>query len=112
MTATGLPPATETSLGRDLLHAARYHLRGWRTPVAVAAILLVAGVAFGWGWLVAAGVAPLLLSVLPCAVMCALGLCMSRMTGRQCSTDAASRRAAEQARPGEPGDVQPQQRYR
>jgi len=32
----------------------------------------------GWGWLVAAGIAPVLLSVLPCLVMCGLGLCMMR----------------------------------
>lgn len=29
-----------------------------------------------WGWLVAAGIAPLLLSLAPCAPMCAIGLCM------------------------------------
>ena len=43
--------------------------------------MIVAGIAFNWGWLVAAGVAPLLLSVLPCVAMCALGICMHRMTG-------------------------------
>lgn len=29
----------------------------------------------GWNWVVAAGLASLVLSVLPCAAMCALGLC-------------------------------------
>lgn len=29
----------------------------------------------GWSWVVAAGLASLVLSVLPCAAMCALGLC-------------------------------------
>ncbi|RVH28084.1 hypothetical protein CN211_25985 [Sinorhizobium meliloti] len=38
------------------------------------------GLAFNWNWLVAAGVAPPLLSVLPCLAMCALGLCMNRMS--------------------------------
>lgn len=34
------------------------------------------GLAFGWPSLVALGVAPILLSLLPCAVMCAAGVCM------------------------------------
>jgi hypothetical protein len=33
----------------------------------------------GWDWLVAAGVASIIIAVAPCLVMCALGLCMSRM---------------------------------
>ena len=36
---------------------------------------------------VAAGIAPLLLSALPCVAMCALGLCMRGMGGRSCSAD-------------------------
>jgi len=37
------------------------------------------GLVFKWNWLVVAGIAPLLLTVLPCIVMCALG--MSKMSG-------------------------------
>ena len=96
MTTTESSQTRDTSLGRDVLHAARYHLRGWRGPAVLAAVIAVAGLAFGWSWLVAAGIAPLLLSVLPCAAMCALGLCMNRLTGRQCSTDAVSQKAIEQ----------------
>lgn len=33
----------------------------------------------GWDWLVVAGLAPIVLAVAPCLVMCALGLCMNRM---------------------------------
>ena len=29
-----------------------------------------------WGWLVAVGAAPLILSLAPCIAMCGLGLCM------------------------------------
>lgn len=47
-----------------------------------------AAAAWQWSWLVALGVAPLLLSVAPCAAMCGLGLCMHRMGGRTCSTAA------------------------
>lgn len=38
----------------------------------------------GWDWLVATGVAMWLIAVAPCLVMCALGLCMHRFTGRTC----------------------------
>lgn len=49
---------------------------GRRTWLAVAAVALVGGVVLNWSWLVAAGIAPLLLAFAPCAAMCALGLCM------------------------------------
>jgi len=39
--------------------------------------VVAAGVALNWSWLVAVGVAPLILSFGPCAAMCALGLCMN-----------------------------------
>ena len=42
-------------------------------------VLLVAGMAFNWGWLTAVGAAPILLAMAPCAAMCALGLCMVGM---------------------------------
>jgi hypothetical protein len=34
------------------------------------------GMYFNWGWFVAAGVAPIILTLLPCAAMCAMGMCM------------------------------------
>ena len=64
------------SLTQDLWYAARYYLGG-RTGIIVAgAAALGVSAFFNWGWLVAIGVAPLLLTALPCAAMCALGLCM------------------------------------
>lgn len=33
----------------------------------------------GWGWLVAIGLAPIILSLAPCLVMCGLGMCMMGM---------------------------------
>lgn len=50
--------------------------------VGVAAITVAA--AWQWSWLVAIGVAPVLLSVAPCAALCGLGLCMHRIGGRSC----------------------------
>jgi hypothetical protein len=49
--------------------------------------LLVAGLASQWHWLVAVGIAPLLLSAVPCVAMCALGVCVHRM-GRFASSKA------------------------
>lgn len=64
-------------LSQDVLSAARYHLGSRTGLVAIAATALGAGAYFNWGWLVAAGIAPIILAVAPCAAMCALGLCMS-----------------------------------
>jgi hypothetical protein len=97
MSNTQSSPTSQASLGRDILHATRYYLRGPRGLIAAGAIIVVAGLAFNWAWLVAAGIAPLLLSVLPCVAMCALGLCMNRMTGRSCSTGDVSDKAVEDA---------------
>ena len=61
--------------------------------VAVALAAVTVGIAMNWSALVAAGIAPLLISALPCAVMCALGLCMSRMGRRSCATDTATQQS-------------------
>jgi len=44
-------------------------------------LVVIIGVALNWGWLVAAGIAPVLVAVAPCAIMCALGLCGMKMMG-------------------------------
>lgn len=46
---------------------------------------ITAAAAWQWSWLVAIGVAPLLISFAPCAAMCGLGLCMHRMGGSACA---------------------------
>jgi hypothetical protein len=74
------------SLAQDWLYALRYWLRGPKGIAALVLSALVIGAALNWSWLVAVGIAPLLLTVLPCAVMCGLGLCMSKMMGGSCST--------------------------
>ena len=51
----------------------------------LAVTLLAAGLASQWTWLVAIGVAPVLLSVAPCAAMCALGACAMGKAGRWCA---------------------------
>ena len=79
-----LPPAREerrgspaallgrlARLGHGLLHS-RVGL------VLMAAAVVAGGLALGWEWLAIAGILPLVLSILPCVAMCALGLCMMK----------------------------------
>ena len=44
--------------------------------IAIAAAVIGSGLALNWTSLVALGAAPLILGILPCAAMCAVGLCM------------------------------------
>ena len=76
------PNGTERPLAHDVLNAARYYLGGRRGLIVLGAVVLIGGVALNWGWLIAAGIAPLLLTALPCVAMCALGLCANKMMGR------------------------------
>ncbi len=57
------------------------------------------GLVLGWPWLVAAGLAPLVLASLPCVAMCAAGLCMmGKSDGQSCSTRGGSVPDAQQGR--------------
>ena len=93
MATTRQPNAGDGSLGRDILNALRYYLGDRRGLLILAAIAVVGGLAFNWSWLVAAGIAPLLLSALPCVAMCALGLCMNKVTGGSCKSNQAENTA-------------------
>ena len=66
-------PARDALTFRDVAYALRPYLPGRRGLLVLAAIVLVAGLALNWSWLVAAGIAPILLALAPCAVMCAAG---------------------------------------
>lgn len=87
MTTPSPAEPAETSFAQDLSRAARYYLRGRRGAVIIAAFAIAGGLALNWNYLVAAGIAPILISVLPCAAMCALGLCcMNKTTGKSGAT--------------------------
>lgn len=74
----------EGSLGRDALYAARHYLANRWTLLALGALAVVLGLTFGgWGWLVAAGLAPVILSTLPCLIMCGFGVCMMCRSGKK-----------------------------
>jgi hypothetical protein len=76
------PQADDTPLGRDIFAASKYGIYRLRTRLGTRGLVILGtaviavGLALNWSWLVAIGVAPLLLTVLPCVAMCALGLCM------------------------------------
>ncbi len=81
------PTNTEnSSLTRDVLAAVRYYLGGWRTRLVLTIVVAAAGLALNWNWLVAIGLAPILLSTLPCLVMCAFGVCTMCRSDREEST--------------------------
>jgi hypothetical protein len=69
-------------ISRDLYLLARYWLGQRRVQLILAVVLLGGGAWFQWNWLVAAGIAPLLLAFAPCAVMCVLGMCMHKGQGK------------------------------
>lgn len=71
------------SLARDVLCAGRYYLGNRQALLILAAVIVAAGLFFNWNWLVAIGLAPILLSTLPCLVMCAFGVCMMRRSNKQ-----------------------------
>jgi hypothetical protein len=71
-----------------------------RTLLIVTAMAgMAAGLFLGWNSLVAARLAPLIVAVLPCAAMCALGLCATRSGQKNASSN-----AGEPAAPKEPND--------
>jgi hypothetical protein len=73
-----------------------------KTPrgLIVAAIAVIAGgLALGWSWVVALGLAPLILSVAPCAAMCALGAC-AMTKGKSSGAAPAARQQAKAPQSG------------
>lgn len=86
-TSTETAKAGEPSLAKATFDLVRYYLGGRRGLILLTVTALGAGLFLNWGWLVAVGVAPLLLALAPCAAMCALGLCMNKMGGKSCSTE-------------------------
>src|SRR3546814_684934 len=102
MKTSEVTKAPEAPLSHDLLYAARYYLGGRKALIALAALIVVAGAALNWSWLVAVGVAPLLLSVLPCLAMCALGLCMNKVAGQSCPAGTGAAKSGAPTKPPSP----------
>ncbi len=82
------------SPGRGWLDFARHYLGNRWVLLALGGLVLIIGGALNWGWLVAAGIAPVLVAVAPCAIMCALGLCgMKMMSGSNAAQDSQALRS-------------------
>ncbi len=85
-TSTETMKAGEPSLAKSTMDLVRYYLSGRRGLILLSVAALGLAMALNWGWLAAVGIAPLLLALAPCAAMCALGLCMSKMGNQSIST--------------------------
>lgn len=90
MNALTLPtrPGATAPAGHRLAARLPSWLRGRRAMMLGVFALVGAGLALGWPWLTVFGLAPLVLSLLPCAAMCALGLCMPKGGGGSCRSQA------------------------
>jgi hypothetical protein len=95
MTPSRFSNGADTSVGHDLFDAARYYLSGRRGVLVFIIIAALAGIGLSWNWLIAAGIAPLLLTALPCLVMCGSGLCMNNMLGSSCASETTQAKTAE-----------------
>lgn len=80
--------SSEASASGGLIARVRRRIgrRGILVAAALAAFAIAA--AFNWSWLVAVGIAPLVLALAACAAMCALILCKGG--GKSGSTDGAT----------------------
>jgi hypothetical protein len=90
-------PARNALPIRDAASAVWSYLSGRRGLLVLASVVLVAGLAMNWSWLVAAGIAPILLPLAGCGAMCAAGYCMSRMSGQSSAQETTSEKTAEPA---------------
>ena len=63
---------------------ARAWFTGRRGLVIGGIAIVIAGLYMSWGWLAAIGAAPIILSLAPCAAMCALGGCAMMKGNSSC----------------------------
>lgn len=84
MTSAIATVVREDSLRATRKRSIRFVLGGWKFWLTVAAVTLIVGAAFNWSWLVAAGIAPVMLALAPCVAMCALHLCSNKESEGGC----------------------------
>ena len=83
---TGTQTASPTQAAISLIQAA---LRNRLVLIAAGIAIILGGLGLGWGWLTAIGLAPIILSVAPCLIMCAFGMCMMGKAGKSMSAQNA-----------------------
>ena len=64
-------------------------MKPWVTLTILTVAAVAAGLYFGWSSLAAVGLTGVIVSLVPCLVMCAAGICMSRMGGNKEAADKA-----------------------
>lgn len=97
---TETKPVGQLSLAQSARALLRHYLTDRKVLAALAVAVIGAGLALNWSWLVAAGIAPILLALAPCAAMCALGLCMRNMGGKSRCDDKSATEQDETKRDG------------
>src|SRR5215472_10551996 len=88
-------PQIETARTLQARFAPVALLRNRWILAAIAVLALFAVVAASWSWLVAAGLATILVSALPCLAMCGFGLCVHRFLSGSGSPQASGSADAE-----------------
>src|SRR3546814_20874596 len=91
--STGPTEAPPPSLAHDLLGLARHYLGRRRVLLRLAGLALAARLTLNWGWLTASGIAPILVSLLPCAAICGLGLSIHNRGDKSSSVGTPARDA-------------------
>jgi hypothetical protein len=66
------------------------YFSGRRGLLVLGGIAATLGIGLNWTWLAAAGITPILVGLLPCAAMCALGQCLPRLMRAPADEQAAS----------------------
>jgi hypothetical protein len=103
MQRSDILPISTTLSTRAVPDAIRRWLGGRRGLIVAGAVIVAAGLALGWSWLSAIGVAPIILSLAPCAAMCALGACAMMKGGSSCAKPGSLEQAkAVEATPAPP----------
>jgi len=95
-------PQAESLRVRNRVDQLRDWLMSPRGLIVVALSIIGTGLALGWNWVVAAGFAPLILSLAPCAAMCALGMCMMVKGNSSCAKQGSAENPGPPASTSEP----------
>jgi len=62
-----------------------------RALVITGVVVVFGGLALGWKWLAAIGIAPVILSLAPCAAMCAVGACAMMKGASSCAKPSSAK---------------------
>ena len=103
--STSQSRGTRIAMAQGMVNAIWPYIGGRRGLMFLAIGIAVGGVAMTWSWLVAVGIAPILLAVLPCVAMCALGLCMKKGGGKSCSSGDKTAAEGSDLKRGSDGDA-------